>query len=56
MKEQIKGFFGTMLGITLGGEAIRQAGSSSLGAFRDATQTAIGAGILSNTFRNFKLK
>lgn len=44
----IKGFLGTLVGITLGGEAIRQAGS--IGNFpsglKSATQSFIGLGIV----------
>ena len=49
-KKIIKGFIGTIVGVALGGAAIRQAGS--LPIFGGTTQTLIGAGVLKNTAKN----
>ena len=50
VKRQIKGFIGTIVGVTLGGEAIRLAGN--LPVFKAPTQVLIGAGVVKNTARN----
>ena len=54
-KQIIKGFIGTIVGVTLGGEAIRQAGS--LPTFAKPTQTLIGLGVVkvaAKSIFNFK--
>ena len=52
----IKGMFGTLIGVVLGGEAIRQVGS--IGSFpsglKSATQVGIGLGVVSNAFKGTK--
>ena len=58
----IKGLFGTLVGVVIGGTAIRQVGG--IGSFpsglKSITQTGIALGVASNAFRNtksiFKLK
>lgn len=41
----IKGFVGMLVGTTLGGEAMKAAGTLG-GGFKEATQTLVGAGTL----------
>ncbi len=48
----VKQFIGTIVGVTLGGEAIRQA--ASLPLFSKPTQTLIGVGVFANAARNTK--
>ena len=58
----IKGMFGTLIGVVIGGAAIRQVGS--IGSFpsglKSVTQIGIGLGVASNAFKGtksiFKLK
>jgi len=53
----IKGMLGALVGITLGGEVIRQIGNSNLSSgMKDATQSLVGVGVLSNTFNSFRWK
>ena len=57
MKNTIKGFVHTMAGLALGGEAIKQVGnlgSAMSGGMKSATQTLIGAGILTNATKFIK--
>lgn len=57
MSNPIKGFMGTMLGVVLGGEAIRQVGNIGSGmsdGMKGATQSMIGVGVLGNTIGNMK--
>lgn len=54
-RNQIKGLVGILVGVTLGGEVIRQAGS--LPKFGSATQILIGAGIVKSTAKSlFRFK
>ena len=52
----LKGFFGTLIGITLGGEDIRQVGN--IGSFpsglKKATQVGIGLSVFSNVYKQSK--
>ncbi len=58
----LKGLFGTLLGVVVGGEAIKQVGG--IGSFpsglKSAAQVGIGLGVVSHAFKGtksiFKLK
>jgi len=52
----IKGFLKTLVGVTLGGEAIRQVGSIGQmpAGLRSATQSFIGLGVMGNAAKNTK--
>ena len=52
----IKGLFGTLVGVVIGGAAIRQVGG--IGSFpsglKSITQVGIGLGVLGNTLKSSK--
>lgn len=52
----LKGFFGTLIGVVIGGEAIRQVGN--IGSFpsglKSVTQVGIGLGVAANAFKGTK--
>ena len=52
----IKGLFGTLVGVVIGGEAIRQVGN--IGGFpsglKSATQVGIGLGVVSHAIKGSK--
>ena len=52
----IKGLFGTLIGVVIGGEAIKQVGG--IGSFpsglKSVAQTGIGLGVVSNAFKGTK--
>ena len=52
----IKGFFSTLIGVTLGGEVIRQVGSSSSfpSGLKSITQIGVGLGVAGNAFKGAK--
>jgi len=52
----IKGFLGTLVGVVIGGVAIKQVGGISAfpSGLKSATQVGIGLGVLGNTVKNVK--
>ena len=50
----MKGAVGTMMGVALGGAAIKMVGDSNMpSGIKEATQIGIGAGILGHSMKSF---